>query len=91
MSLLKLLEGYSFQHNGIFLEKAATRYDQARIENADKPVIGMATTISVLVIDCVDGETAGHYSCVADNGCSETIETSAIVAVKLDGWYLIIN
>ncbi len=53
------------------------------------PVIGMGTTISVLVIDCVDDKTAGHYSCVAENGCSETIDTSVIIAIKPDGWYYI--
>jgi hypothetical protein len=54
-------------------------------------MIGMATTIAVLVIDCVDGDATGHYSCVAENGCSKIIETSAIVAVKIDGLFLTIR
>lgn len=58
---------------------------EARMENGDMPIIGMSTTISVLVIDCVDEQTAGHYSCVAENGCEEPIESSAIVAIKQNG------
>uniref|UniRef100_A0A914XBP7 Uncharacterized protein n=1 Tax=Plectus sambesii TaxID=2011161 RepID=A0A914XBP7_9BILA len=71
-----------WKHNGIFLDKAETGDYQALIENGEMPVIGIGTTVSTLVIDCVDRKTAGHYTCVAENRCSEAIETSTIVALE---------
>uniref|UniRef100_A0A914XPK7 Ig-like domain-containing protein n=1 Tax=Plectus sambesii TaxID=2011161 RepID=A0A914XPK7_9BILA len=75
-----------WKHNGILMEKSAPIGNyESRMENGDEPIIGLSTTVAVLVIDCVDDETAGHYSCVADNGCTEAIEASAIVAIEQNG------
>uniref|UniRef100_A0A914VFX8 Ig-like domain-containing protein n=1 Tax=Plectus sambesii TaxID=2011161 RepID=A0A914VFX8_9BILA len=71
-----------WKFNGQFIEKEVIGDHHAQIENGDLPIIGISTTISLLTIACADSETAGQYTCVAENGCSETIETSAIVAVK---------
>ena len=70
------------QHNGVFLEKEPHGDHRFLIENGEMKVIGMGTTVSTLVIDCIDHDKAGQYTCVADNRCSEPIETSAMVAVK---------
>jgi hypothetical protein len=46
----------------------------------------MVTTVSVLVIDCVDEETTGLYVCVAENDCLPAIEASAIVSLHSAGF-----
>jgi len=72
-----------WKFNGAFINKESVIGDQhTGIENGDMQLIGIGTTISLLTIGCIDSETAGQYTCVAENGCSEAIETSAIVAVK---------
>jgi hypothetical protein len=77
-----------FQHNGIFLEQLVNGSSSPKLHtlaNGKLPVIGMVTTVSVLVIDCVDEETAGLYVCIAENDCLPAIEASAVVSMHSAG------